>query len=275
MHPLSEHALALATTGTPVFPCGSDKKPLTPHGFLDATSNLEAIQAWWARWPDALVGVPTGRTSGLIAVDVDPDGIAWAQQNWIALAAQRIHATRRGWHLLYTSPADREVKCSASQLGAGVDVRADGGYIIWWPAAGLQVSGAALGPMPQWLLDRVSSHTAGSQGSAPSLAVDRERIGEGMRNDFLSREAYRQRKQGASVDQLVNILRAINDARCEPPLDDAEVRQIAQGKSRVTPVPEPGPMDVGFGKSPLPAGVSPVPLHSDDLGVELVCAEII
>lgn len=146
---LREHALALAALGIPVFPCGPGKAPLTPRGFHDATTNVEVITAWWTRWPDALVGIPTGRASGMVVVDVDPDGIAWARENWNALYPLRVHATRRGWHLIYTTPADREIRCSASQLAPGVDVRADGGYIIWWPASGLEVTKTTHNPIPQ------------------------------------------------------------------------------------------------------------------------------
>jgi hypothetical protein len=63
--------------GVAVFPCGFNKQPLTDHGFKDATRNLEQISEWWSRWPDALVGVPTGVASGLLVVDIDPDGAKW------------------------------------------------------------------------------------------------------------------------------------------------------------------------------------------------------
>jgi len=108
---LRDSALALAANGIPVFPCGPDKAPRTPHGFRDATTNADAIRAWWAYWPDALVGVPTGRASRLLVVDVDPDGIEWARQHWPALAPNRFHVTRRGWHLIYTDPPDHNIRC--------------------------------------------------------------------------------------------------------------------------------------------------------------------
>jgi len=268
---LGENALALAARGIPVFPCGPDKAPLTPHGFHDATTGADAIQQWWARWPDALVGVPTGRISGMVVVDVDPDGIAWARDNWVALGAQRIHVTRRGWHLVYICRADCEIRCSAGQLAHGVDVRGEGGYIIWWPAIGLEVSGGTANTMPQWLEERVRIPAAVPRPALQATGGE-IKVGEGQRNDFLSREAYRQRKQGASVEEVLGILRTINAVRCDPPLDDAEVRLIAQGKARVTPSPEPGPSDVGFGKSPLPPGVSPIQIQPHDAGVELLCA---
>lgn len=51
------------------------------HGLYDATVDLEQIAAWWTRWPDANIGVPTGADGcGYDVVDVDGrDGNrAWA-----------------------------------------------------------------------------------------------------------------------------------------------------------------------------------------------------
>ena len=68
-----EAALRYAASGLPVFPCGANKAPLTPHGFKDATIDKPKIRQWWKQWPNALIGMPTGRTSGLVVLDVDMD----------------------------------------------------------------------------------------------------------------------------------------------------------------------------------------------------------
>jgi hypothetical protein len=70
---LFKAALSYAKRGIPVFPCEpGGKRPLTYSGFWDATTELGQVKAWWGRWPDANVGVPTGKRSGLLVLDVDP-----------------------------------------------------------------------------------------------------------------------------------------------------------------------------------------------------------
>jgi len=71
--------------GWPVFPLKPrGKKPITAHGFKDATVEVGQVTAWWERWPDANIGIPTGPADtggcGYDVVDLDgPAGIrAWS-----------------------------------------------------------------------------------------------------------------------------------------------------------------------------------------------------
>ena len=84
---LLDWALAYASYGFRVFPlhsvrnerctcghdCGKDaaKHPRVAGGFKAATTDAEQIKAWWAKWPDANVGIATGRASRLVVFDVD------------------------------------------------------------------------------------------------------------------------------------------------------------------------------------------------------------
>jgi hypothetical protein len=147
-----EHALDLARH-VPVFPCREDKAPLTKHGFHDATTDLQLIQSSWTRWPDALIGVPTG--GKLVVIDIDlkhQDAKQWYDEHQSRLRITRTHATRSGgWHLLF-KPSSR-VGCSVSKLGPHIDTRGIGGYIIWWPATGLEVLHAKkLQRVPEWVI---------------------------------------------------------------------------------------------------------------------------
>jgi hypothetical protein len=125
------------------------KSPYTRHGFMDASSDPARIREWWRRWPDALIGVRTGKTSDLFVVDVDPEGHEWYHQNASRLEARRVHKTERGYHLLYR---DEGLGCSGKSIAPGVDSRGEGGYAIWWPAHGGEAQGelSRIAPLPQW-----------------------------------------------------------------------------------------------------------------------------
>ena len=71
---LPKAALAYARRGVPVFPCEPGaKRPLTRNGHWDATTDRRAIERWWRRQPSANIGLPTGKKSGIVVLDVDVD----------------------------------------------------------------------------------------------------------------------------------------------------------------------------------------------------------
>jgi hypothetical protein len=151
-------ALGLAQRDIPVFPCSAaDKTPLTPRGFKDATTDPDQVHLWWTERPDALIGVPTG--DKFVVVDVDlqhDDAYQWLENNRHRLPLTRTHSTRSGGKHFLFAPNDK-VKCSASKLGPHVDTRGHGGYIIWWPACGLEVlHGDVLAPVPGWMIEALN-----------------------------------------------------------------------------------------------------------------------
>lgn len=162
----------------PVFPCRrlpeeitvrgerkllKEKSPLTERGFRDATQDAQRIRAWWNRWPDALVGVPTGTQTGLLVIDFDQHKADGAANDWITehsgeLIATRVHATLNGGrHYLFKLPKEGEYRNGVCvTLGGikrvGLDLRAEGGYIVWWPLHGGSASGE-LSPLPAGLVE--------------------------------------------------------------------------------------------------------------------------
>jgi hypothetical protein len=148
-------ALHLARQGVPVFPCRpKDKRPLTANGFKDATTDPDIIHLWWTEHPDALIGVPTG--DRFVVVDADlqhEDAQRWLEDNRHRLPITRTHATRSGGKHYLFKPHEL-IKCSAGRLGPHIDTRGRGGYVVWWPAHGLEVLHAkVLAPAPEWMLE--------------------------------------------------------------------------------------------------------------------------
>jgi Bifunctional DNA primase/polymerase, N-terminal len=149
-----DHALRLASGGYKVFFCNSDKEPTTLRGFYDATDDPGMVFDLWSLRPGDLVAIATGEVSGVDVVDIDTkhlSALLWWQLNRDRLTQTRLHATRSGgYHVLFRHRP--LMRCSISRIAAGVDVRADFGYVIWWPAAEFSVlSEKSLALWPDWL----------------------------------------------------------------------------------------------------------------------------
>lgn len=155
-----EHALDYARRGWRVFPLRpGQKEPLSSHGHLDATTDLEQVRSWWLVHPDANIGIATGGVFGVV-VDVDAEG---AEEGLpCPLPETRTIRTARGRHLVYQTPAGHVG--NASGVVPHVDIRGDGtGYIVAPPS--VHPSGAVYAweregpaaPMPVELLELLRS----------------------------------------------------------------------------------------------------------------------
>ena len=132
----------------PRFRCAKDKTPLSKWGGIAGARNYWPYERHWA-----LAGVPTGGHSGFDVLDIDPDGLDWFHANKHRLPETRAHATPRGGiHLLFH--AWPTLRNSAGRIAKGVDVRAESGYVIWWPRQGAPVAyDDKLAEWPDWLID--------------------------------------------------------------------------------------------------------------------------
>ena len=208
---LSNHvlnsALLLASQGLPCFPCADDKRPACAGGFKAATREADKLRYLWSKYPGTLIGVPTGFVSGFNVLDIDPrsDGDKWLRKNFEKIPPTRLHETRSGGkHLLFLH--HERLRNSASKLASGVDIRADGGYIIWWPAFGFNVErGDFLFPWPYWILDQllhvqparlspqVTSRVSSSayiQAALNNAVLIMATAPEGSRNDTLNSQTF-------------------------------------------------------------------------------------
>jgi len=190
----------------PVFPCLETKAPACPGGFKAAARSRAALLDLWRRYPGPLVGVATGEVSGIDVLDVDPKngGRDWYEAHRERLPSTRIHRTRSGGlHLLFRHLSG--LRNSAGKIATGVDVRADGGYVIWWPMERLKATGFldALAEWPTWLLPSLMSPPVPPPPPAPRPITDRAIEGvlrtvatapEGQRNALTYWAAHRLRE---------------------------------------------------------------------------------
>jgi hypothetical protein len=158
-------AISYAAMGWPVFPVKPDKTPYTKNGFKDAVTDMKQIDDWWRIWPDADIGIPTGKASGLTVIDIDPrhggDASISELDEEIGGLPPTAEATTPsgGGHLVFKNPSHVRIGNSAGKLGKGIDVRGEGGYIV---APGIKASRQwknALDPaeLPESIIERLLS----------------------------------------------------------------------------------------------------------------------
>jgi putative DNA primase/helicase len=240
--------------GWQVFPLlAGDKRPLTDHGVLDATTDLAKIHRWWARWPGANIAVACG-PSHLLVVDCDvkngTDGILV----WNELKAEHnfdddtiIQLTPSGGqHIVYTVDPNLRIRNSAGKLGPGVDIRGDGGYIVVAPSVladgkqyawdvGNHPGSKAVAAAPARLVALLSEPPEALRKAAP---VENQ-IFTGQRNDVLTSLAGTMRRRGMQEDEILVALTAVNENRCAPPLRLDEIERIAHNVAHYAPVAAP------------------------------------
>ena len=128
----------LARAGWPVFPCvPGEKRPLTSHGMLDATTDLDQVRRWWRRTPTANLAVPTGpATVDVLDVDVRPHGSGYAAFNELKRAGllagySRVVSTPSGGMHVYFAGTDQP---SSRLPDHHLDLKAAGGYVLVPPS---------------------------------------------------------------------------------------------------------------------------------------------
>jgi KaiC/GvpD/RAD55 family RecA-like ATPase len=248
MSDLGKLALSYARQGFHVFPLRPlSKIPATSNGFHAATTDAEIISAWWEENEEYNIGIRTGKESGISVIDLDGmEGRRSFSASSImeegSLDTLIVKTPSGGCHLIYDYNPD--LKQTAGLL-PNVDVRNDGGYIV---ANGSRVdTGAGIGeytievdapiaPLPAWILDlQKKKKTTPKEGHT---TPEEGEVGEGGRNAYLAKVGGALRRQAIDQDAIEEILLAINERKCDPPLDDNEVLTVARSVSRYEPDPD-------------------------------------
>ena len=139
-------------------------RPKGEGGFKLATCNLEVIEDWWEKDPEAVVGVDLGR-AGAAAADFEGLGKNYRVAETLerVLDAVRLPITLSattpggGWHFIYAVPGGAFVQTSIGDSDGvvidGVEIRRHGHYIALPPAPGREwVTFAPPEPAPEWML---------------------------------------------------------------------------------------------------------------------------
>lgn len=205
-------ATCYARRGWRVFPLvAKTKRPATPHGVKDASVERASLEAWWQRWPCAGVGAATGGSSDLVVLDIDPrnggdDSLADLEAQIGELPETPVSLTGGGGaHYLFHHPGGQVPNRTALGGFAGLDLKADGGYIVAPPSVHpngheyvwnvmLHPADIPLAPCPPALLalarEKAELHRVGYKRSAWDGSVP-PRVRTLLRSDRRVRDRFR------------------------------------------------------------------------------------
>ena len=183
--------------GLRVIPLRSGKKtPLIPNWQNEGTWDEATIREWWAKWPNANIGILTGRYRDgyFIVLDFDPrnGGDWWADVGEDVLPPTWVVHTPSGGRHFYYSTSEL---LRGEKLPDGVDLKGEGGYVVAPPSVLYDDEGNFIGDydfqvgnMPkelglalytQWGLDYLRRGRGGAGASVRSEGGDGANAGGG------------------------------------------------------------------------------------------------
>jgi hypothetical protein len=242
--------------------CGSPGKHPRVPWVTSATTDPDTIEGWWKQWPNANIGVATGKRSGIYVIDIDNKASVELAPG--VLVAEGDHSLRQkeneigrlsetktvitgsgGTHLIYQYPENTtEPIANRSGLLPSVDTRGDGGYIVAAPS--LHISGnryrwieesSPTAKMPAGWLTFVSTAPSNVGKGTELEFPDGFHIsaGEG-RHDWLFKVGAKLRGQhGLPAVALYGALAAYNKSVCVPPISHGELEHIVESCMKYEP----------------------------------------
>jgi len=259
-----DHALAYAKLGWRIVPLhhindkgqctclrpgceAPGKHPRIKDWTNQATTDEAIIRAWWARWPDANIGMAMGKGLVDIESEVDcaenltrleaklgplPDSVSWSSGGG-------------GQHRVFRTslPIGNLTNIGQEILGipkTGVDVRGEGGQAVMPPSAHISGGTYRWTNLTPDALDVAELPEAWANYLAEAAKSEvkpggENPIPEGQRNSTLARLAGTMRRAGMSEPAILAALLETNRERCNPPLGEGEVRAVAASIARYEP----------------------------------------
>lgn len=132
---LAAAAAWYAAQGVPVFPVEERGKVPMVRWRDAATDKPGNVAAWWRRWPQANIGMPTGLRWDVIDIDGPPGYQSFAtvrEAGRLPPILGRAATPRGGMHIFITPTGDG----NGANLGPGLDYRGIGGYVVLAPSVG-------------------------------------------------------------------------------------------------------------------------------------------
>jgi Bifunctional DNA primase/polymerase, N-terminal/AAA domain/Primase C terminal 1 (PriCT-1) len=209
----------------------AEKKPLIHwEQYQSGRATESEIKAWWAKWPDANIGIVTGAISELVVIDLDSAEAKEKLKELLHgydLTAVPRSRTGKGWQLFFQHP--KVTIPNRAGIIPGLDVRGDGGYVVAPPS--IHPNGKEyrwevplnghLPKLPVELFKLIQVPNHNEQGYRERFDTARALAGapEGQRDTVLFQLACKLRN--ADVPQEIAETLVLESARnCNPPFSE-------------------------------------------------------
>ena len=242
-----EIAQSLSDQGFHVIPLNGKKSLIKWEEFQRRAPTEEEIAAWWARWPNANIGIITGITHVILDADT-PEAEAYMLSGAITRTPWTVK-TPRGRHYYYRINPSLTLTNSA---GKGLDSRGLGGYVVAAGSEGyawecdIAYGASSVNDLPMLVsadISAVNSYRANcaqpanamgeAQGphqkilahlGAISTPHDGSATSQGGRNNALASLVGQWVARGMVLSDILAHARIWNQT-CNPPMADAEIIQ--------------------------------------------------
>lgn len=242
-------ALYYASIGWRVMPLvPRDKNPWIKDWGNAATTDESQIREWWRQRPQSNVGILTGH--GLCVLDVDdkPEkhgGLLgsdflreWELEHGEISETVCAQSGTGGMHYYFDVGNTHISGCESDKIF--IDIRCDGNLIVAppsihpdtgkpyvWDISPEDMPPAKVTSVDKACIDWVYSKRKGADKDGKtdtSIPGGKLKEGEG-RNEFLFKQGRSARAKGADDETVAAFMSALNDMKCNPPLDDAELKK--------------------------------------------------
>lgn len=241
------------------------KIPLIPwKEFQSRLPTEQEVTEWFDKWPDANIGIITGKISNLVVFDLDSESAVEYAENEGGFPETVKVKTGKGYHVYMQHPGF-EVRGSVNKE-LDIDIRADGGYVLA-PAsvhgsgnvyeweAGYSIHEIDPATCEPWHIDYLKNVAEGNNTETREKPSDnrvdnpnmesteasqhgytgilKNGAVEGMRNHTTTKLAGHLFAKGISESEVWELLRTWNTSKNTPPLNESELRKTFESVKKL------------------------------------------
>lgn len=228
---MKDKALEYQANGLSVIPLQPrGKTPLISWSeFQNRRATEKEVNEWFKQYPDANIGIVTGKVSGIIVIDVDSEE-AMQLVKEKGMPKTPMVKTAKGYHF-YCKYSEGVRNFQKRADLSGIDLRAEGGYVVaplsvhetghiykW--VEGHELETLSLADLPEWVL-------AKNKFEKIPLNELYKGVPEGERNNSLTRLVGSWASDGLTLEGCLKDSFLVN-SKNQPPLPDDEVEAVVK-----------------------------------------------